>query len=902
MLEFTLVKHPDDIREKLSEFNPQTTTWVVSDLKSKQEIQQQCIDKYGFYSDEAILRVSDFWKMWMRRLSPSTQIVSSEFIRVLIGQFIELHGKANNIHSHEAKTLYKYVSDLAPLLLHPHSHEVLADWIEEKEIKPQWSKWIGIAQKCLDYIEQEHNCIESAWIVSYLQKLGLEKIVWPKKLIFDLGSQMTSLEMGLLNTLSRENHIEVVVPDPEWKNKFHYILNTYKDYSGFAKASTSQSVDASKKLSAQNFIRFNSEINEIKFITTKIRQWIEAGVEPEKILVLSPRIEDYWPILKFHLDAEGIHTQKDLVSSLISLGVIQRWLSIIHAQTRNVTWTKLEMSYASYIEQTHLQQFEKFKAAFIALLDDADLGRLVTVKDLFYQKINLDKKLKRDEFLVAMLQSWITVDQSLEHKKILQGIIKDFIQQTVDVQLRLSDWLTLLSSGLAKKEIKVEQTTKSGVQILPINSAQVLEATHRLWVGLDESGLKGKQTSLIPLSDIEELKKTFDLALDYPEESHADFNLRWYAMAGCQEQHFTCAHVSTTGEPLTTSLYFLENNKKPEAINYPATLVDIKQQQFNPSQHKDLEKKLGLEIKAEALKITNLKFKSLAPTDLESYDQCSFKFLARKGFRLQQFDQLGLEIDPRQKGTLVHDLFKFIVQDKNYLTIGEKELSKHLENERQTRNLFPFLDVFWGPHKEKLVSTGLKFIAAEKARLSAFTSVRHKTEETVQVYYDLVKYEFTQTQPTGAHFMIRGRLDRLDIDEKSQQGMVIDYKSSKSSDTSFAEKWVENSEFQLLIYSLAVEQIFGIKNVGAIYYFYKTLEQQYGYLLENDNVFKDHVKFTKKTLIEPGTQSEIYANFQAKMKDIFIHIEQNSYAVKPRTSKVCETCEWIDTCRVKNLK
>ena len=901
MLEFTQVKHPDDIRKALSEFNPQTTTWVVSDLKSKQEIQQQCIDKYGFYSDEAILRVSDFWKMWMRRLSPATQIVSSEFIRVLIGQFIELHGADHDIQSHEAKTLYKYVSDLAPLLLHPHSHEVLTDWVQEQETKPQWSKWIDIAQQCLDYIQLEHNCIESAWIVSFLQMLDLEKIVWPKKLVFDLGSQMTSLEMGLLNTLSRDNHIEIIVPDPEWKNKFHYILNTYKDYSGFA-TTTAASRHDSAKLASENFIRFNSEINEIKFITTKIRQWIESGIKPENILVLSPRIEDYWPILKFHLEAEGIHTQKDLVSSLISLGVVQRWLSTIQAQTKNVTWSKLEMSYPSFVDSNQLQQFEKFKATFAELLDDSDLGRLTSVKDLFYQKINLDEQLKRDHFLVTMLQAWIPVDPNLEHKKLLQGIIKDFIQQTVDVRLRLSDWLTLLSSRLAKKEIKVEQTTKSGVQVLPINSAQVLEATHRLWVGLDESGLKGRQTSLIPLADIEELKKTFDLALDYPEESHADFNLRWYAMAQCQEQYFTCAHVSTTGEPLTTSLYFLENNKKPGAVDYPATLVDIKQQQFNPEQHKDLEKKLKLETMAHPLEITNLNFKSLAPTDIESYDQCSFKFLARKGFRLQQYDVLGLEIDPRQKGTLIHDLFKFIVQDKKYLTVTEKEISDHLEKERKERNLFPFLDVFWGPHKEKLVATGLKFVAAEKARLSAFTSVRHKTEETVQLYYDLASFEFTQKEPSGPHFLIKGRLDRLDVDEKTQQGMVIDYKSSKTSSSNFAEKWVDNSEFQLLIYSLAVEQMFGVKNVGAIYYFYKTLEQKHGYLVDENNVFKNHVAYSKKTLMSVDGQAEMYASFNTKMKEIFQNIEQKSYAVKPADRDFCKRCEWVGTCRVKNLK
>lgn len=902
MLEFTLITHPDQIREKLSDFNPQTTTWVVSDLKSKQEIQEQCIAKYGFYSDDSILRVSDFWKMWMRRLAPGTQIVSSEFIRVLISQFIELYGKEDGLDSHEAKTLYKYVSDLAPLLLHPSSHEILLDWVEEKETKPQWAKWIALSQKCLDYIEQEHNCIESSWIVSYLQKLDLEKIVWPKKLVFDLGSQMTSLEMGLFNTLSRDNQIEVIVPDPEWKNKFHYILNTYKDYSGYGKTTALTQATPTLKPSADKFIRFNSEINEIKYITTKVREWIESGVPAENILVLSPRIEDYWPILKFHLEAEGIHAQKDLVSSMISLGVIQRWLSTIHAQTKNVTWTKLEMSYGSYVDLANLQQFEKFKAAFAELLDDADLARLGSAKDLFYQKINLEQKLKRDDFLVAMLQSWITVDQALEHKKLLQGIIKDFIQQTVDVKLRLSDWLNLLSSRLAKKEIKVEQPTRSGVQVLPINSAAVLEATHRLWVGLDESGLKGRQTSLIPLSDIEELKKTFDLALDYPEESHADFNLRWYSMAQCKEQYFTCAHVSATGDPLNTSLYFLENNKKPEAVNYPATMVDLKQQAFAVEQYPELKRKLELETTAADLNVEGLNFKSLAPTDIEAYDQCSFKFLARKGFRLQQFDTLGLEIDPRQKGTLIHDLFKFIVHDKNYLTIGEKEISEHLDKERKERNLFPFLDIFWGPHKEKLIAVGLKFIAAEKARLSSFTSLRHKTEETIQFFYDLEKFEFAKEQPSSKHFIIKGRLDRLDVDETTKQGMVIDYKSAANSSTSTAEKWVANSEFQLLIYSLAVEQILGVQSVGAVYYFYKTLEHKQGYQLNGNNVFLNYVQLGRNTAIDKDKQSEIYSDFNAKMKDVFANIEKNAFIVKPSDEDLCQRCEWVETCRVKNLK
>ena len=180
--------------------------------------------------------------------------------------------------------------------------------------------------------------------------------------------------------------------------------------------------------------------------------------------------------------------------------------------------------------------------------------------------------------------------------------------------------------------------------------------------------------------------------------------------------------------------------------------------------------------------------------------------------------------------------------------------------------------------------------------------MRHKTEETVQLYYDLASFEFTQKEPSGPHFLIKGRLDRLDVDEKTQQGMVIDYKSSKTSSSNFAEKWVDNSEFQLLIYSLAVEQMFGVKNVGAIYYFYKTLEQKHGYLVDENNVFKNHVAYSKKTLMSVDGQAEMYASFNTKMKEIFQNIEQKSYAVKPADRDFCKRCEWVGTCRVKNLK
>ena len=88
MLNFLKVHSPSDIKFVLKEqYNPLTDTWIVSDLKSKQEIQQLALEKNGYFTDDAILRVSDFWRLWLRRFEPTLNIVSSDFIRAMTSHF-----------------------------------------------------------------------------------------------------------------------------------------------------------------------------------------------------------------------------------------------------------------------------------------------------------------------------------------------------------------------------------------------------------------------------------------------------------------------------------------------------------------------------------------------------------------------------------------------------------------------------------------------------------------------------------------------------------------------------------------------------------------------------------------------------------------------------------------------
>lgn len=919
MLSWTFTHHPDDVADKLKSFNPQKETWIVSDLKSKQEIQKIAIHQQKYYSDESVLRISDFWKMWIRRFCPHLQIVSSDFIKELVKNYIEIYGEKLALEKQEASTLYKYMTDLAPLVLHEQSHQTLKEWIKSKKPEPQWMKWEIVAQNCLQYIIQTHHCLESSWVSAYLQNQPIEKIIWPNKIIFDLGSKMTSLEMGLIQILAQKNEIEVIVPRPpenkQWHNKFNYLLKTYQNYSGFGKVAQEQikrTQDLISHIKSENFYRFASEVSEVKFVTHQVRKYIESGVKPDSIVILSPRIEDYWPLIKFHFDEEGIPLQKDLVSSAMSLGLVQKWLSAIQVKTQKSSWEDLEFTYSQTPQAE--KNFEQFKALFQEMFDAEDLKRSAEIQKNYYAQIDLYKKISRDQFLFQLLKSWIQIDFEKTGENIIPQLTKDFISQTIETELYFNQWFELLQSRLSKKELKIENSKQHGVHVLPVNSAQIFNITHRLWIGLDDSGFKSQHQTLLPISDIEELKSIFDLSIDYPEESHSDFNLRWYAMSECKEQIFTSAHVSNLGEPLNVSLFFLEHCKEADIEFDYNTMVDSEQRFFNPDSLLKNEpvqfNKLKIENNNEHHSIQQFKFDSLSPSDIETYAKCEFKLLAAKGFKLRQYQVTGVDIDARQKGTVLHDLFKFIIADKNYLSVTKSEIDQYLEEQRIQKKLFPLMDLFWLTQKNKMIDIGFKFSQVEKQRLAMTSDVSHHLEQTVEVYFNLedLQFEKQQSEKKSAEqnqlkkmIKIKGRLDRFDLLTQENSFILFDYKSAKNSGTHMAKSWLKYNEYQLLLYSLCIEKAYGYQALGALYYFYKNYEHHTGYVLDQDFDYKKSLTLKKNTSISKDDLAVIKSEFTDQLKKLFDRLLENHFKTNPLDEKECQNCDWRKLCRAPHL-
>jgi ATP-dependent helicase/nuclease subunit B len=117
MLKIVQIQSPSQIEELFGSFDPQKQSWVVSDLRTKLEMQKVLIDRQGFFLESAVLRASDLWKLLLKRLAPEIRIVSKDFAKSLLRSFITENSETFGINATSEKSLFNYMTQLAPLAL-----------------------------------------------------------------------------------------------------------------------------------------------------------------------------------------------------------------------------------------------------------------------------------------------------------------------------------------------------------------------------------------------------------------------------------------------------------------------------------------------------------------------------------------------------------------------------------------------------------------------------------------------------------------------------------------------------------------------------------------------------------------------------------------------------------------
>ena len=229
----------------------------------------------------------------------------------------------------------------------------------------------------------------------------------------------------------------------------------------------------------------------------------------------------------------------------------------------------------------------------------------------------------------------------------------------------------------------------------------------------------------------------------------------------------------------------------------------------------------------------------LSPSQIEKYMQCPYKWFIENCISPYRIDKI---FDNAFVGTFIHDTFKLVYDTAkndgfNRFYKGDDELIEKYVADAIQENIQEYLrniDDLDKPNKSprmenqdlsKLVRLAGGMIGCIK-QLSMFPDTMLVSEHESELSSDL------NTMFGGA--IIKGRIDRVDIDKQNNTFCVVDYKSNTKSDYSLSDclircddDFVIPKHVQVYIYASCIAQTFAnegldVKPSAAVYASYKS--------------------------------------------------------------------------------
>ncbi len=220
MLQLKPVKNFSEKQSHLESIDPFETSWIVSDLKSKSELQKRIMKQTNFVEDINVLRASELWKTIYLRFNPQARLISQDLTATILSHWLKPMELQWTKSAESQKTLLIYLEQLLPLLVQKNGEELLLEWMEEHpESQIRWRSWFELSKRAWDYLRAQGltplNMVSGALI-----EYDVEELNWSKHLVFDLGSEISPLEVDLIHRMSKSNSVTVIVPTTSWTHRF----------------------------------------------------------------------------------------------------------------------------------------------------------------------------------------------------------------------------------------------------------------------------------------------------------------------------------------------------------------------------------------------------------------------------------------------------------------------------------------------------------------------------------------------------------------------------------------------------------------------------------------------------------------------------------------------------------
>jgi RecB family exonuclease len=913
VLNLVFVKNPDEKRQLFLKSNLQDKTWVVSDLTSKIAFQKELFKTQKLIPDESLLRAQELWIKLARRLRGDLRFISSETAQMFTQQILANSEEEWKSRPGVSKLVHSYMQILMPLLCHEQNAEAMKDFFTKNiESYKKWGHWYLLSKEIYtSFLEQK--MILPTWCSSILvNETGYENI-WTRKLIFDLGAQLQPIESELIQHLSKTLDVEVIIPHPSWKSEYAKAI---KSYDLLISGKPPAIPEAGKQMLPLQHQKYTTQLAEVQDLCCELRKWIvDKKVKPSEIAIAAPDIGVYWPVLCEYLKIEGIPYQRKIQTPLKTYPEIMNWISKLKIEAGEIEYADLEIN--AYSDPTTLSddkipvRYDEFQSLFTNLYELSDLKRNKNVENLYSLK-NKSKILTVKEFLTWSLTHW---KESWSQERVNILIEKLLSEVPSHLKFESTDWVQLLDSFSSRLEINIDEGYPEGIYCVDLVSLKDLDLKHAHLLGLTDQALRSMTNTLISDFDIQKLKMDYGFVVAEPERTELEFEVKWNLESKNIQFSLSYPQTDFDGNQMSPSIVWLtgaidqHGDKIPLKIPDSSRLLQIQRSDYKKISELqgwlDKDKKLlrlkqdqGEEIKNWEL---NEHLVKVSASQIEDYLKCPFINASKKILNLNDLPDLDLDIDYQTRGNLLHSVAELIYKNYPELKISTEDLSELFDKARRDLKT-PVLDEnVWAGQKKRYMKMIENFLVFEKQWKEKFPDLKSQYQEKeFSIYIDIESGTLLKEAKENTVLM-RGRIDRIDIDQKEEACVVVDYKFDSTRHHNH-DRWLSENELQLVLYSMAIEQ--GALNkkfdvLGAVYYGFKKTNREKGFLTEESNGYLYLIKGRAK--IPHQKKLDLYAKAQEVVKATLQKMKAGDYNPAPCDVSLCKTCNWRNLCRAPHL-
>lgn len=456
------------------------------------------------------------------------------------------------------------------------------------------------------------------------------------------------------------------------------------------------------------------------------------------------------------------------------------------------------------------------------------------------------------------LKEELRTDENVDAFNLITNVLEEMSQIFKDKKISFENYLNLLRTGIATKELNQIPNSNDHVIVGDVNRSKTHKVRAVFIIGVNDGVFPRATTTegFLNDKDREKLKDNgLELAKGIKEKMYEEnFNI-YKAFSTAEEKLYISYSASDiNGDNLRKSLIISrikkvfpklteqkvqEDEVLTKNITFSKLLNHIGEEEwyevyewYNKHYNSKLRKAMeGNEytnvptnINAENIQKLYGNTLKTSISKLEKYAACPFSYYLTYGLRLSSKEKF--DVSPIDTGSFMHDVI-----DKFFKQLQEESISVKDVNEDIIKKIVDNII------EEKLMF-GSKFTLAPKYKIMCerlskvlYTSIKYIIESLKDSSFEVLgtevafnnkegsKYSsINLTTDDGKHIQIEGKIDRIDIAElpDGKYIRIIDYKS-KSKDIDL-NKVISGLQLQLITYIDAICENENVMPAGALYY------------------------------------------------------------------------------------